>query len=154
MTTELRSFLITANKAGYGNNEAVITTEEDGGHTIRFKDGRFSFCDYFYGGHPYSGQEVIYERGKPVWAMQYRGWVHNTDLTPSDVYNIVLKPALLNAPVESPYRGPTELTVENGYSYRNKWTGDMTNFRGEENIELNGQEIYKGLYFGGLVNGS
>lgn len=152
MTAELRHFLIEANRAGYGNSDTQITTEEDGGHAIRFEAGSFSFCDYFYGGHPYSGQEVIYEDERPVWAMQYRGWVHDTGLSPSEVYNTLLKPALRNAPDHSPYRGPTEMDLENGYAYKNQWTGDMTNFQGEEIIELNGQEIYKGLYFGGLVN--
>lgn len=154
MTTEIRHFLIKASRAGYGNNKTVITKEKDGGHTIRFKDGNFSLCDYFYGGHPYAGQEIIYENGKPIWAMQYRGWIHDTDLSQSKIYNTLLKPALLNAPDDYPFRGPSELDLENGYIYKNRWDGDMTNFQGEETIELNGKEFYKGLYFGGLVNQS
>ena len=82
--------------------------------------------------------------------MQYRGWVHDTELTSRDVYRFLRK-ALLQAPEQHPYRGPKEYTEAN-LSYQNNWHGDMVNFSGEEVITENGQEIYKGLYFGGTVD--
>ena len=146
----VRRFLIDANNEGYGNPDVEIEKAEDGGRIINHTDGKWHFCDYFYGGHPYAGQEVIYEDGKPVWAMQYRGWVHDTELTSSDVYRFLRK-ALLQAPEQHPYRGPKEYTEDN-LSCQNNWHGDMVNFSGEEVITENGQEIYKGLYFGGTVD--
>lgn len=82
----IKDFLIDANQAGYGNPEVEIQSMEDGGKMITFSDESYYFSDYFYGGHPYSGQEVVYEgfdHGKPVWAMQYRGWVFDTEMTPN-----------------------------------------------------------------------
>lgn len=148
----ITSFLIEANKAGYGNPNVKIEQAEDGGHIINHTQGDWHFCDYFYGGHPYAGQEVIYSNDKPVWAMQYRGWVFGTDMTPNDVYGFLRK-ALLQAPEDAPFRGPQEFSNDN-LTYQNTCQGDMTNFSGEEIILDAGRAIYKGLYFGGIVDES
>ena len=142
--------MANANTVGYGNSDVKIEKADDGGHIINHTDGEWHFCDYFYGGHPYSGQEMVYKNGKPVWAMQYRGWVHDTQITPSNMYSF-LKKALLQAPKEHPYRGPAEYT-QNTLTYRNVWDGNMENFNGVELILDGGQEVYKGLYFGGMVD--
>jgi hypothetical protein len=146
----VRKYLFEANNSGYGNPTVKIEKADDGGHIINHTKDNWHFCDYFYGGHPYAGQEVVYKDDKPIWAMQYRGWVHNTKLTSNDVYAFLRK-ALLKAPEQHPYRGPKEY-VEDNLVYRNSWNGDMSNFVGEEIILKNNDEIYKGLYFGGVVD--
>ena len=147
---DLRSFLYETTQAGYGNEATAIDKADDGGNVISYTNGSWHMQDHFYGGHPYSGQEVIHEDGKPVWALQYRGWVHDTERTPSEVYGF-LKKALLAAPKDHPYRGPAEL-IHGDLVYRNHWQGDLDNFIGEEAILENNVEIYKAWYFGGFVD--
>lgn len=147
---DIRQFLYDTTQAGYGNPNTKSAKGEDGANIITHEDGSWRMVDTFYGGHPYAGQEVIYYLGKAIWAMQYRGWVHDAELSPGEVYNF-LKKALLAAPEEHPYRGPQELS-EGNLVYRNQWTGDIEGFSGEEIINENEREIYKALYFGGIVD--
>lgn len=146
----LRRFLYDTTQAGYGNPNTTSVKGEDGANIITYEEGDWRMVDTFYGGHPYSGQEIIYHLGRAVWALQYRGWVHETDIAPSEVY-CFLKKALLAALAEHPYRGPAELRDGN-LIYKNEWDGELTGFSGEEVILDGDKEIYKALYFGGVVN--
>lgn len=146
----LRQFLFDTTQAGYGNPNTRSVKGSDGAKIITHENGDWRMADSFYGGHPYAGQEVIYHLGKAVWAMQYRGWVYDTEMTPNEVYGF-LKKALLAAPAEHPYRGPSELQ-EGSLVYRNEWHGEIDNFAGQEIILDGEQEIYKALYFGGIVD--
>ena len=148
--SELRQFLVAANSAGYGNSETVIATLPDGGHLIEHRQDPWLFRDIFYGGHPYAGQEVIYSHQKPVWAMQYRGWLTQGGVLTSDVYNF-LKDALLQPPPEYPWRGPQRLKQDD-WLYLNNWQGELSQFSGQETISYQQNEVYCGLYFGGLVD--
>ena len=144
------NFLIEANLAGYGNPETKEVEAEDGGHIINYTSGDFHFCDYFYGGEPFAGQEAIYYKEKPVWAMQYRGWVEPGVSNVHEVYGF-LKRALLKTPAEHPYRGPEKLE-EGAFIYQNVWQGNPENFQGEEVITHNNSKVYSARYFGGLVD--
>lgn len=147
---DLRQFLFDTTQVGYGNPDVKVEKSADGANVIVHTKGDWRMRDVFYGGHPYAGQEVIYKNDKPVWAMQYRGRIFDTERTPSEVYNFIKK-ALLQAPEQHPYRGPEKHT-EGDLTYTNNWQGDILNVKGEESILENGLEIYKGLYFGGTVD--
>ena len=154
---ELGSFLIEANLEGYGNPEVEIQPDAKGGSAIQYEKGRWSFYDHFFGGEPYAGQEVIYRSGIPVWAMQYRGWLSDTTLESKAVYAF-LREALLRAPEEHPYRGPTHYRHKD-LTYNNEWQGSLSNFSGRETICIDTDQsvsdsrvIYEGLYFGGLID--
>ena len=150
-TKSLRKFLVKANKVGYGNPRAKMENTADGSCFIDYAYGLYRFRDHFYGGHPYAGQEVIYEKDKVVWAMQYRGWLHDSEPTSEKEVYTFLRKALLRAPQQHPYRGPKECR-EGDLVYLNNWQGDMVNFNGQETITENDRPIYTGLYFGGLVD--
>ncbi|HSH55190.1 MAG TPA: DUF5680 domain-containing protein [Candidatus Limnocylindrales bacterium] len=147
---ELRHFLYDTTQAGYGNPNTRSEKASDGANIITYEDGEWRMVDSFYGGHPYAGQEVVYHLSKAVWAMQYRGWVHDTEMKPSEVYGF-LKKALVAAPAEHPYRGPRELQ-DGSLVYRNEWNGEIDGFAGQEVILDCDQEIYRALYFGGVVD--
>lgn len=71
---ELRKFLIAANKAGYvTGNERQWTKEKNRSTTIKFKLGKWSMDDNFFGGEPYGGRAVVFYNGKPFWIMVYYG---------------------------------------------------------------------------------
>ena len=146
----LGSFLLTANQAGYGNPDAVIGSGPNKSHTISYQASDWRFYDLFYGGQPYAGQEVVYFKNKPVWAMQYRGWLEDESCQSGQIYGY-LKQALLKSPAAHPWRGPKQFKAKD-FVYLNHWQGALANFQGQEEIKIKDQTVYAGLYFGGLVD--
>ena len=94
---EIKEFLQIANRSGYGNPDVKIKPTVDGGQIIQHQSGDWCFSDRFYGGQPYAGQEIIYYKDDPVWAMQYRGWLTDESFNSGDIYSFLRK-ALLEAP--------------------------------------------------------
>jgi len=148
----LKTFLLTLNAAGYATGEQKQwIKEKDGSTTIPFTQGKWSSHDNFFGGEPYGGRLVVSYEAKPVWIMVYYG-----SITPSaDVNPIyaVLREALKNMPPDAPFRGPRELSLENGrYIYKNSWTGTVEQYSGEETIISGEETVYWAHYRGGLVD--
>ncbi|PIP56746.1 hypothetical protein COX05_01425 [candidate division WWE3 bacterium CG22_combo_CG10-13_8_21_14_all_39_12] len=148
--TQLKQFLIDANKAGYATGkEDMWTKEADNSTTITFEKDGFRMIDNFYGGEPYGGRMTVFYEEKPVWIMVYYGWVvEGNEFGP--VYE-VLQHALAKMPADSPLRGPHSYT-EGEFEYINFWEGDMVRFMGEEQIVKGEDSVYKATYVGGLVD--
>ena len=73
---ELKEFLIASNKAGYaGGEEKKWIKEPDGSTTIPYEKGDWKSHDNFFGGEPYGGRIVVFNKNLPVWMMVYYGWV-------------------------------------------------------------------------------
>ena len=150
---EFIDFLLTANKSGYADENAVVTDGVDGGHEITYSLGRYSFVDYWYGGNPFSGQESIAVDGKAVWAMQYRGGVPaDAPVSHEEAFSF-LKKALSQCSPEEPLRGPVTF-IEGEWHYTNTWNHDLTEFTGHEEILYKGQVAHVTDYMGGLVDGA
>lgn len=147
---KLRDFLVSANLAGYaGGEEKKWIREPDGSTTIPFSKGDWRLNDNFFGGEPYGGRMVVFEKEHPVWIMTYYGWVADgNDVNP--VYEI-LRAALRQMPEDHPYRGPREFTQGN-FTYKNTWEGELNRFSGTETIEQNEKVIYIADYRGGEVD--
>lgn len=146
---EIKEFLIRANKNGYGNESVQETTESDGSHTITYSEGDWLFHDNFFGGEPFGGREVIFQKNKALWMMVYFGLISDSTLQ-KEIYTF-LKKALLNFTEDLPYRGPKEM-AEGAWKYTNYVTGDFDSFFGEEVIFYEGKEVYRAKYQGGLVD--
>jgi hypothetical protein len=80
----------------------------------------------------------------------YYGWVDGPASLVQPVYSF-LQRALLLAPGEFPVRGPGEL-VDDPFTYRRVYRGDVGRFRGEETIQHRGEPAYTGWFSGGLVD--
>ena len=148
---EIRSFLVEANEAGYAAGEsAKITKEADGSKTIVYERDDWRYHDNYFGGEPYGGREVVFFENKPVWMMVYYGWVAKGVPDPSAVY-APLQAALRAMPADHPFRGP-EKHESGGFSYSNKWVGEVDRFEGEECICQGEILVYQAGYMGGLVD--
>ena len=105
--SELKEFLIASNQAGYaGGKQKKWTKEPDGSTTIPFEKGHWKSCDNFFGGEPYGGRTIVFNKGKPCWMMVYYGWVAEGVET-NPVYG-VLKNSLKQMPKDYPFRGPSK----------------------------------------------
>lgn len=150
-TQPLCKFLVKAKKASYAaGEESKKVKERDSSTTLKFQDNEWKYNDNYFGGEPYGGREVVFFEGKPVYIMTYYGRVDKNIEDVKAVYK-VLQQALLLVPESNPYRGPKKY-LQGNYSYSNTFTGEIDNFFGEEMITLNGEEIYRAKYMGGLVD--
>jgi len=150
----LAEFLVLAKqntyaKSGEGGEEKL----PDGGRRFVFEQGEFKYQDTCYGYCPFSGQEIVWQNGVPVWSMVYWGMVlcyrRRTADEMSAIYNFLQK-ALSQVNVEAPFRGPEEYT-EGDRRYEHYDGGDVYKFNGEECIYINGACVYSLYYHGGLV---
>jgi hypothetical protein len=148
---DLRQFLRAANLHGYAAGRAARQRREsDGSTTIEYQSGDWRFNDNYFGGEPYGGRSVVFQREQPIWMAVYYGWVEASDDRVQPAYAF-LQRALLLAPTEFPVRGPAEFTAD-GFTYRSKYQGGLVQFRGEERIEEAGQCAYRAWFCGGLID--
>lgn len=127
--------------AGYGPQAEASRPDS---HDFRFERGEYLYIDTYVGSERFSGEEAIWKRGAPVWAMNYSGRV--LDETFSGDF---LKEALRNCDSDHP-RGPKFYQAGN-YTYQSKTTGGMGWFQGYEEIYYHNQKIYELYYHGGCV---
>lgn len=148
--TKLCTFLVKAKKATYASqgesNEKVL---EDGAKEFAYEEGIFKYRDRYYGFNPFAGEEVVWNNGKSVWAMNYYGRIVDVYISPKEIYAF-LKKALRRVEKELPYRGPVRLK-DGKFEYFNESEGGIDKFVGEEIIRYNTKEVYKLQYHGGSV---
>ena len=149
---ELCKFLVKAKKSTYAAGDtAKKVIEGDKSTTLVFEEGDWRYHDNYFGGEPYGGREVVLFQDKPIYIMVYYGWVNEGVSDAQSVYK-VLQSALRLIPEDKPFRGPKQYQLD-GFEYLNVFEGEINNFSGEETIKsVDGIEIYKAKYIGGLVD--
>jgi len=146
----LRQFLVDSNQAGYAGGDAKQWLKEpDGSTTIPYTQGEWRSHDNVFGGEPSGGRIVVFYQDAPVWMMVYYGWVAAG--TAADPVYAILRKALMHMPDDAPFRGPQEF-VDGEFTYRNRWTGNVERYTGEEQVTQGGSLIYQANYLGGLVD--
>lgn len=146
----LRKFLYESTVGSYANPDVKIVDEKDGSHTIVCSRDDLTLHDNFFGGEPFGGREVIFEKGKKVWMMVYYGSVEENFNDFKSVYSF-LREALRKNTEDVPYRGPKEYQKDE-WLYVNEVEGDMESFSGEEKIFYKDESVYSAKYQGGLVD--
>jgi hypothetical protein len=148
---KLCKFLVMAKKSTYASGEkANKIVENDGSTTLIFEDGNFKYHDNYFGGEPFGGREIVSLNNEPIYIMTYYGSVDESIADFEAIYNVLQK-ALSLIPEDHPFRGPKEY-LDNNLIYKNSYTGEVDNFFGEETINtVDGKEIYRTRYAGGLI---
>lgn len=127
----------------------------DKSKTLVFENNCFRYVDTYYGYNPFGGQEVVFrkEDGElvPIWYMNYGG----SCLEVENRYTVegilrVLKAALLKVDEYFPFRGPKVFECES-FVYKSKASGGFDFFSGTEEISFDGELVYVGHYFGGML---
>ena len=154
MTTEypkLEEFLKEAHRATYANKNAEkVEALRPGSHDYHFEQGEFTYHDTYFGGRDFMGEEIVYQSGKPVWGMNYHGYVLKDEISTEDATKI-LRPALIQDVGDMlPVRGPREY-AEGDSQYANKQEGTLERFSGIEEIFLSDKPVYRCLYHGGGI---
>lgn len=143
---KLISFILEAGRKTYaGKGAESAAPSRPFAHDLSYEKDGFLYIDSYVGGGNFSGEEIVYEAGKPVWAMNYTGRTLSEGFSGD-----FLKEALLLRPEDKPYRGP-ELYTSGDFTYHSAVTGGFRWFQGQEEIYLSGEKIYECFYHGGVV---
>jgi len=150
MRKELMDFIRRAKQNTYASENSVSVKSDDGGESYRIEEGEWVYTDTYFGDLIDSGQERVFENGKVIWVMAYRGGACEGSEDLSKEGFGFLKKCISQAPEDFPARGPKR--VEDGdWLYENNWEGDIEGFVGEENIYFKGKKICFRNYIGGMV---
>lgn len=138
-------FLIQAKTKTYAAKVAECESSRPNSHDLKYEEGDFMYLDSYLGGECFSGEEAVYQKGAPIFSMNYCGRVLHDSFN-SDI----LKAALMLVPEDKPFRGPV-FYQENDYVYSCKVTGDLDWFQGYEEICYNNLPVYECFFHGGKI---
>lgn len=142
---EITDFLIRAKQQTYAGKGNESESTRPCSHDLHYSEGDFLYIDTYLGGEAFSGEEVVWLKGKPIYAMNYCGRVVGDNFSGD-----FLKAALLAVPHEMPFRGP-RVFQENDYIYRCSVDGEMNWFQGYEEIYFLNTKIYECFFHGGFI---
>ena len=142
------TFLIHAKQHTYAAGGELSASSRPASHDLQYSEGDVLYIDTYLGGFHFIGEEAVWEKGLPVWGMNYYGKML-VEKVPEG-FGEFLKSALMRVPRETPFRGPKDHSVGN-YAYHCVWKGDLKHFEGTEEISLDGKAIYQLGFHGGEV---
>jgi hypothetical protein len=147
---ELNKFIVRAKSVTYVGNGQPVPSCRPGSHDLKFSEGDWSYLDSYFGGRDFIGEEVVYYKEKPVWAMNYYGRILRRDLITPAQAGEVIKASLSKMYLEGRFLGG--VTHQHaGFTYTDASEGDVTFFRGTEFISCAGETAYELCYHGGLI---
>jgi len=146
---DLTSFIVKAKQSTFASDKGSVPSKRPGSHDFVFKDGIWEYQDSFFGTQDFSGREIVYYNGTPVWGMAYYGRVLQQDVSKNKLWSF-LKKSILKTYAENRFLGPSN-HIEDEWRYKDTNQGDTTCFSGEETISLNDKVVYRLDYFGGLI---
>lgn len=151
---ELADFLVRAKRRTYaaGGDASSVTPTIPGSKQLEFEFGPLLYRDIYFGNRLFAGQETVYRAEQPVWTMVYSGYVLGSpgDESVTRIYGFLIK-ALGRVTPDSPFRGP-DIHEEGEFRYLNKANGSINTFCGSEHIEIEGRDVYRLRYSGGLLS--
>jgi len=150
---KLKTFLFNANAKGYAGSGKEVKPQRPGFNELEYKEGDWLFHDSYSGHYFAPGQEIVYFKNKPIWAMAYSGGMqfiyHGNKKLTRDTF-IFLKKALLAMDPKNPYRGPNMFT-DGGWKYTSTLSGTIKDFHGTEKIYFKNKLIFSQNFIGGTI---
>ncbi|MBN1976870.1 MAG: hypothetical protein JW918_05665 [Anaerolineae bacterium] len=147
---QLGKFIVKAKAATYVGSGAKSPSCRPGSHDLQSRDGDFAYLDSYFGGADFIGQEVVYCKGEPVWAMNYCGRILKPEMVAAAEAGKIIKQSLSAMYREGRFLGGFEYDTGDGV-YTDTSEGDVTAFTGKEWITREGVRVYELVYHGGLI---
>ena len=148
--TGLYAFSVRAKAATYVGGGAKIPSCRPASHDLQFADGDWTYLDSYFGGTDFIGEEAVWLTGKPVWVMNYYGYILKPELISPAQAGGMIKASLSRMYTEKRFLGGFQYR-EGGFTYFDTNEGDFVRFTGREWIERDGVKAYELVYHGGLV---
>lgn len=147
---ELKDFLVKAKINTYASNgEGGENVLEDGSKELVYMDDEWKYRDRYFGFNPFIGEEIVWEKNKMVWGMNYYGKIISEDVDAKKLYQF-LQTAMRLVDSESPFRGPAYFQ-EGVWDYQNESNGTVNEFTGTEIISFKKTRVFELKYHGGIV---
>jgi hypothetical protein len=150
---QLNKFLYEANDHGYGGESKEVPAQRPGFTELEYTSGDWKMHDSYAGHYFAPGQEVVYYKNEPVWAMAYAGGMkfeyHGDDSITHETF-IFLKKSLMKMDPEKPFRGPDQFE-EGEFKYVSTVTGGTKDFTGNEKIYKAGELVFEQNFIGGII---
>ncbi|MFN2272178.1 MAG: DUF5680 domain-containing protein [Anaerolineae bacterium] len=150
MLKQLEAFIVKAKAATYVGDGAKGPACRPGSHDLQFQDGDFAYLDSYFGGVDFIGEEVVYYKGEPVWAMNYYGRILEPEMIAAAEAGQIIKQSLSAMYQEGRFLGGFEYDTDGGV-YTDTSEGDAAAFAGKEWITREGVRVYELVYHGGLI---
>ena len=147
---QLNDIIVKAKAATYVGGGAKVGPSRSGSHDLAWSDGHWRYLDSYFGGTDFIGQEVVWFKEEPVWAMNYYGYITRPELIDGQRAGETIKAALSAMYAAGRFLGGFEWVGPHG-TYRDQSAGDAGHFHGREVILVAGQEAYALDYAGGLI---
>ena len=77
---ELNDVIVRAKAATYAGGGVASRPSRPGSRDLVWSEGDWRYHDSYFGGTDFLGQEMLWLRGEPVWAMNYYGYIERPDL--------------------------------------------------------------------------
>ena len=154
-TARLSAFLVEAKRRTYAglDDDATVSAQIfPGSRQLEHREHDLSYRDIYFGMMYFVGQEVVQAGERVVWSMSYAGGL-SPGITDRGEFLAVygfLRKGLLGIRADRPFRGPP-LFEDGPFRYVNNSEGDISEFRGEEEIYRSGTRVYGLRYNGGII---
>jgi hypothetical protein len=146
----LNQFIVQAKALTYVGDGQKTASSRKGSHDLAFQEGTLSYLDSYFGGTDFIGQEVVYDRDEPVWAMNYYGKIVEPEMITAVEAGQIIKESLSKMYEEGRFLGGFEYVV-GGSIYTDTNQGNLESFTGKEWIARNGVKVYELVYHGGMI---
>jgi hypothetical protein len=147
---DLHAFIVRAKAATYVGSGAKSPSCRPMSHDLKFDDGTWSYLDSYFGGTDFIGEEAVWFDGRPVWTMNYYGYILKPELITPAQAGQMIKASLSRMYTENRFLGGFR-HGEGEFTYFDTSEGDFCRFTGREWIERGGVKAYELVYHGGLV---
>lgn len=143
---DIRMFLIKAKNNTYITNNNTCSSSKPASKDYQYSEGDYTYMDSYMGDEHFAGEEAVWIKETPVYAMNYYGQIL------SENFEIAfLKEMLSLASYERPFRGP-EYHQKGNYAYQCQVHGDFKYFHGEEIIYYRQEKVYFCIFHGGSLS--
>jgi hypothetical protein len=151
----LSAFLVEAKRrtyAGLDDDATVSARIFPGSKQLEYREHDLSYRDIYFGMMYFVGQEVVEADERVIWSMSYAGGLSPGITDRGEVLAIYafLRKGLLGIQADRPFRGPP-LFEEGPFRYVSTPDGDISEFRGKEQIYQSGTRVYGLRYNGGII---
>lgn len=150
-TEELADFLRIANQNIYANKQAQkVSPLRPQSEDYHFEQDDWAHHDTYFGERDFIGEEVVYKNQKPVWGMNYFGFIPDENANTEEVYDFLRNALMQEHSGIIPVRGPNNFSDGNK-KYRFIINGGLANFLGEEVIIFDEKVVYRCFVHGGFI---
>ena len=142
---DIRMFLVRAKNSTYITSNNIVLPSKPNSRDYKYTEGEYTYMDTYMGNENFAGEEAVWIKDNPIYAMNYYGQIL------SDDFDIdFLKEMLALVSYEKPYRGP-EFYQKGNYAYYCQVHGDFDFFYGEEKIYCKQEKVYLCRFHGGNI---